>query len=324
MAEVTEKPSRIGQTARGILRSESTVIGIVLVALVGVFAILSKGYSATTRNIMNVIVQSSTRGMAAIGQAFVILTAGIDLSVGGIALLTMCASGLMMTRTTGFPAGPIGAMLILGMALGASSGLAVSRMNIPPLIATLGLWIIVRGVSLVVTGGYTISYLPTEVAFFGQGHIAGVPTPIIMFVVTCIIAYFVLNHTTFGRSIYAVGGNPVSAWLSGINVKNVQLSVYIVAGFCAALAGLITMARTMCASQASVAGLELDSIAAVVVGGVSLFGGRGSLIGVVIGVLIIGVINNGMSVLAVDPAYQEIVKGGIIYAAVAIDCVRRR
>ena len=138
-----------------------------------------------------------------------------------------------------------------------------------------------------------------------------------------VIAYFVLNHTTYGRSIYATGGNPVSAWLSGIKVRNILFSVYVISGFLASLAGVIMTSRVMSASLDSLKGLEMDSIAAVVIGGISLMGGKGTLVGVVLGVLILGVINNGMSVLGADPAFQGIVKGIIIIAAVTIDYVRR-
>jgi ribose/xylose/arabinose/galactoside ABC-type transport system permease subunit len=186
------------------------------------------------------------------------------------------------------------------------------------------MWQIAKGIAFQVTQGMTILQLPRSVAFFGTGAIAGVPVPIIIFVVVCVIAYFLLNHTSFGRSVYAVGGNTVSAWLSGIKVHLVQLSVFIVSGILATLGGLIYLGRTMCGSMLSAGGLELDSIAAVCIGGVSLFGGRGTIIGVIIGVIIISVINNGMVVFALDPALQNLVKGGVIIAAVAVDTVRRR
>ena len=139
-----------------------------------------------------------------------------------------------------------------------------------------------------------------------------------------VVGYFVLYFTTFGRSVYAVGGNPISSWLSGVNVRTVQSTVYIISGFLSTIAGLITLSRTMCASMGSTAGLELDSIAAVVIGGVSLAGGKGSMIGVLLGVLIIGVINNGMNLAGLNIWMQDLVKGGVIFAAVAIDAWRSR
>jgi putative xylitol transport system permease protein len=148
--------------------------------------------------------------------------------------------------------------------------------------------------------------------------------PVIIFVVVAVIGYLVLNYTTYGRSIYATGGNPVSAWLAGINVKHILFSVFMISGFATGLAGLVQTARSMSAAMTNLIGLELDAIASVVMGGVSLFGGRGTLIGVVIGVFIIGIINNGMNLLMISPAFQSIVKGAIIVAAVGIDCLRRR
>ncbi len=326
VAEIMEKqkPSRVQEVAKRVFRHENAVLGIILASLVGVFGVLSKGYAVTAYNVMNVILQSSMRGLAAIGQAFVILTAGIDISVGGMALVTLSLAAVLMTGRAGLTAGPIALMFLLGMTIGASTGLSVSRINIPPLIVTLAVWGILRGASMQITKGYTITGLPPSVAFFASGRIAGVPVPVIIFTVACVVAYFVLNHTSFGRSVYTVGGNPTSAWLSGINVKNIRFSVYVISGFCATLAGLVIMSRTMSAAMGSVYGLELDSIASVVIGGVSLMGGRGNIAGVAIGAVMIGVINNGMSIMAASPAVQDIVKGAVIIIAVAIDYIRRR
>jgi ribose/xylose/arabinose/galactoside ABC-type transport system permease subunit len=194
----------------------------------------------------------------------------------------------------------------------------------PALIVTLAMWEITKGVAFQVSGGYSITQMPEALVWFGSGTIAGVPVPVIAFIAVAVIAYFILSHTPFGRSVYAVGGNPVSAWLSGINVKRIIFSVYVIAGFLAGMAGVIMTARVMSASMRTLQGLELNTIAAVCIGGVSLMGGIGSIIGVVIGILIIGVINNGMSVLGAGPAVQGIVKGVIIFTAVAIDYVRHR
>lgn len=325
---ITEEPEGYLQKAKRItkplLRHENGVLGLILVGLVALFGVLSKGYSVTISNMVNVCLQSSTRGVAAIGQAFVILTAGIDVSVGGLALFTMSVAAILMRDTSGFPAGIILLTLLIGAAIGASNGQAVSRVGMPPLIVTLALWAIMRGGALVVTRGYTIVGLPREFDVIGQGDVAGVPVPVIIFIVVAAVGYFVLYYTTFGRSVYAVGGNSVSSWLSGVNVRNIQFVVYVISGFLSAIAGLITLSRTMCASMGSATGLELDSIAAVVIGGISLSGGRGNLIGVVIGSLIIGVINNGMSILLLPAPMQEIIKGVVIYLAVGIDYLRRR
>ncbi len=320
-----QKASSAREIVRGVFRHENAALGIILAGVLGVFGVLSKGHAVTPTNIMNILLTSSTRGVAAMGQSFVILTAGIDLSVGGMALFALCLGAVLMTGRAGLTAGPtIAIMLIGGMAIGASTGSLVSRVKLPPLIITLAVWGILRGAAYQVSEGKVISPLPISIAFVGQGYVAGVPIAVIIFVVACVVTYFVINHTSFGRSVYAVGGNPVAAWLSGINVKNILFSVYVISGLSGALAGLIIMSRTLVASMQSVYWLELDSIASVVIGGVSLAGGRGSIIGVIIGVLIIGVVNNGMAVIAVDPAFQAMIKGAIIYIAVAIDYIRKR
>jgi ribose/xylose/arabinose/galactoside ABC-type transport system permease subunit len=319
----TDRKNTFRKIGRQIIRNENAILGFILIILIAIFGVLTKGFSVSPRNIRNVIVQSSIRGVTAIGQTFVMLTAGIDIAVGGIATMCMAVGGVMMTGTTGFPLKEIPIMLFVGMGIGATTGLVVSRIKVPPLMATIALWQILQGASLRHTGGYTISNLPSEFSIFGQGAVAGSPVPITIFIVTAIVAHFVITYTSFGRSVVASGGNPISAWLSGVNVQRMQFFVYIISGFCAALGGIIIMSRTMSASLSATAGLELDAIGACVIGGVSLSGGKGNIIGVVIGVMIIGVLNNALNTLAVNPAAQEITKGAVIYAAVMIDSIRR-
>ena len=335
MAEITEKPKSLAdtarETARRIFRHENAALIFVLIGLIFVMGYLTRGKTLSMANTMNVLLLSSIRGMAAIGQGMVILTAGIDLSVGGNAMFcSVLGAGVMATNwqnIIGHPL-PIGLgvliMLLAGTAWGAFNGTMVSRVGIPALISTLGLWQITTGAGIIVSGGHDTGWQPEGLAWFGSGNVGGVPVPVIIFAVVAVIAYFALNHTTYGRSVYAVGGNPVSAWLSGINVKRVQFSVYAIAGFLSGLAAFTMLGRMMFASNRSLKGLEIDSIAAATVGGVSLMGGRGTLIGVVLGTLIIGVINNAMTVLNADPSTMGIVKGSIIILAVVIDYMRRR
>jgi len=305
-------------------RHENAILMGILVVIIAALAIMTRGGTLTRSNISNVMVQSSPRGIAAMGQACVILTAGIDVSVGGVALIAAILGASLMTGQTSFPIVAIGVMLLVGLGFGALNGALISRVGVPALIITLAMWQIATGGGYLICRGRTIRHLPESLNFFGGGNIGGVPVPVIIFIAVAIAGYFLLNHTTFGRSIYAVGGNPVSAWLSGINVKNILHSVYIISGFLAAIAGLVIMSRVMSAGLITIVGLELDSIAAVVIGGISLMGGRGTLIGAVIGSVILGIINNGMNVLAVDPAYQDITKGIIIITDVTVDYVRRR
>lgn len=316
--------NRVRRIAGIIFRQELATLAISVAALCGVFGVLSKGASLTTRNILYVVVASSARGIVAVGQAMVLLTGAIDLSVGGVATLTMCLTALSIRGTTAFPVAGLAYMAFLGACVGALNGLAVSRIGMPSIIVTFASWTISSGVALYLTKGHAITGLPQGMAIFGQGRIAAIPVPVLIFTAVGVVAYFVLNYTSFGRSIYAVGGNPVSAWLSGINIRMIRLLVFVISGLCAALGGLIILSRTMCATQVAAYGLELDSIAAVVIGGISLMGGRGNLIGVILGALILGIITNGMSILAISGALQIITKGIIIFTAVAIDYIRRR
>ncbi len=325
----TDKAKRI---VRRFFRYENAVLVIVLVVLIAALSVVTNGQTSTPQNMRNILIQSSMRGVAAVGQAFVILTAGIDLSVGGIGLFVSVLGASMVTglgyqNITGGQATlpmAIATMLWVSIGVGALNGTAVSRIGVPPLIVTLAMWEGMKGVAFLTGKGQSIGHMPEALRLIGSGSVAGVPVPIIIFIAVAIIAYFVLNYTEFGRSVYAAGGNPASAWLSGINVRATLFRVYVISAFLAGLAGVIATARIMSASMATLTGLELDSIASVVIGGVSLMGGRGNLIGVVLGVIIIGVINNGMSVMGADPAVQGIARALIIFSAVAIDCVRRR
>jgi ribose/xylose/arabinose/galactoside ABC-type transport system permease subunit len=334
MAGITERRefSITTNRVKRILKHDDVVRAFILLIIVVVLAIVTKGLTTTRGNIANIWSQSAMRGVSSVGQLFVILTGGIDLAVGGVALATAVLGASLMTERLatnilGYPAPmsmalPI--MIFFGLGIGTANGMAISRIHMPALIVTLAMWQIMRGTAYQIGEGWTILELPSGFAFFGHGDIAGVPVPVIIFLSVAVVAHFVLNYTTFGRSVYAVGGNPLSAWLSGIRVNNIICAVYIISGFLAAVAGILALSRGMAASMVTAQGLELDAIASVCIGGVSLAGGRGTLIGSVIGVLIIGVINNGMNVYGLDPAFQDLIKGAIIFAAVAFDYLRKR
>ncbi len=341
MTEIAERPrSRARQIASAVWHYEVTPLLVVLIALIFAMGGATRGLTLTRANTMNVMLQSSIRGITSLGQAFVILTAGIDVSVGGNALFcSVLGAGLMAQNWQNlilrlhlehliaqpFPLAAGAAVMVLaGLGWGAFNGVFVSKVGIPALIVTLGLWQILTGMAFRVSEGRAIGWLPESIVWWGAGTIAGVPVPVVIFIVIAIIVYFVLNYTTFGRSVYAVGGNPVSAWLSGINVNRVLFAVYCIAGFLAGVSAFIMLGRIQSASMRSLSGLELDSIAAATIGGISLMGGRGNILGVIIGALIIGVVNNGMSVLNADPSVYGIIKGAIIIMAVTIDFVRRR
>ena len=318
--------------ARRVYTHENAVLLSILLGMIGVLAITTNGVSISLGNIQTVLLQSSMRGIASVGQGFALLSAHFDLSVGGLAtMLTLLGASLMTDiprhSLLGHPVGPglgILAMLLAALGVGSVNGLSVSRLRMPALIVTLCMWQITNGIAYQIGLGRSIAGLPDSMAFFGQGQIAGIPVPIVMFVVVASAGYFVLNYTSFGRSVYAVGGNPVSAHLSGIKVRNVIFMVFVICGFLTGLSSIIILSRGMAASMLVAVGFELDTIAACVVGGISLFGGRGTLVGILIGVLIIGFLNNGMNIMGVPPPVQEVVKGSIIIGAVASDTLRRR
>ena len=333
MVELEVKRSKqVRDAAKRLVKNENAVLLLVLIGLIGVMSVVTKGLSTARVNMGNVLIQSAVRGTASVGQAFVILTSGIDVSIGGIGLFCSLLGASLMSSQEGrnIFGEPVSAfigiavMLLVGMGWGSINGSLVSRVGVPALVVTLGMWEVLKGASFQLAGGMSISMLPDNFAYIGRGYIFGVPIVVIVFIVVAAVGYFILNHTTFGKCVYAAGGNPVTAWLSGIKVRNTQLLVYIISGFLGGLSAVLMTARIMSASSTSLANLEIDSISAVAVGGVSLSGGRGNLIGVVIGVLIIGVINNAMNILGAMQDTQGIVKGAILIIAVVIDTVRRR
>jgi ribose transport system permease protein len=318
--------SKAREIAQHIIRNENAVLGLILVVLIVAFAVMTKGFVITRKNVLGVLVQSSVRGIAAMGQTFVILTGGIDLSIGSLALMTMALAGTFMRGKVGLlpTVEGIVIMLLVGLAVGSTTGLAVSRIKMPALIVTFALWIALQGVALRVSGGYVITNIPDQMDLLGQGYVGGFPVIGIAFIAIAAITYFILEHTTFGRSVYATGGNMAGAWLSGIRVNQIIVTVFAISGLMAGVAAWATMSRIACFTMAAMEGLEIDAIAVTVIGGISLMGGRGSVIGVIIGTFILGVIANGMNIMAVAPAYQTIAKGAIIYVAVAVDYLRRR
>jgi ribose/xylose/arabinose/galactoside ABC-type transport system permease subunit len=215
----------------------------------------------------------------------------------------------------------------VGIALGAVNGIAITRFNLPPFIATLAIWFIAGrdgGLAYLVNDGQPVSNLPNVFLVLGAGSIGGIPIPIIFMIVVVVIGHLVLTRTKFGRYVYAVGGNEEAAWLSGINVSRVKLAVYVISGLLAALAGMLLAARLASGDPKTGIGQELDVIAAVVVGGTSLFGGRGTILGTVVGALIIGVLNNGLNLLDISSYWQPVVKGAVILLAVLIDQVTKK
>ncbi|WP_349925128.1 ribose ABC transporter permease RbsC [Bacillus altitudinis] len=290
-----------------------------LIILVAIVSILNPAFLEPL-NILNLLRQISINALIAFGMTFVILTGGIDLSVGAIlALSSALTAGFIVSGLDPILAIIVGC--IIGAILGMINGLLITNGKMAPFIATLATMTIFRGLTLVYTDGNPITGLGSNYAFqlFGRGYFLGIPVPAITMLLTFIVLWVLLHKTPFGRRTYAIGGNEKAALISGIKVPRVKIMIYSLAGFMSALAGAILTSRLNSAQPTAGTSYELDAIAAVVLGGTSLSGGRGRIVGTLIGVLIIGVLNNGMNLLGVSSFYQSVVKGIVILIAVLLD-----
>jgi ribose/xylose/arabinose/galactoside ABC-type transport system permease subunit len=260
------------------------------------------------------------------------LTGGIDISLFGIGVLAGVVGASLMTAR--FDLNLIGdpvpmavgllVMVAVGLIMGAINGGIVAKLRVPALIVTLGTWQIGQGLAQIVGGGYTITELPPSLSVIGQGSLLGLPIPVIQMLVLFAIAYFVLHHTPFGRSVFAVGGNPASAFLSGIKVQRVQFLVFVISGLTVSLAAISIEARLMSVTTQTLSDLPIDTIAAVTIGGVSIYGGRGSVLGVLLGTLIIAVTDSGLGAMGASLDVKNTVKGAIILLAILAEHFRYR
>jgi len=290
------------------------VVSFLLLCLV--LSLLSDRF-LTVGNLTNVLRQSTINLIIAIGMTYVILTAGIDLSVGAVlALSTVVTADLLQRGIPILPTLLLG--LLLGGVLGSANGLLISRLKVPPFVATLGMMTVARGLALTYTQGRPITGLPDAFRYMGTGYLGPIPMPIIIAGVTFLAGYILLTRTRMGMYIYALGNNPVAAHYTGIATSNYITFVYVLAGSLAALAGMILVARLDSAQPTAGISYEFDAIAAVVVGGTSFAGGQGSLLGTLLGVLVISVLNNGLNLLNVSSFYQPVVTGVVIALALLL------
>jgi ribose transport system permease protein len=301
---------------------------IALVAMMVALSFMSDAF-LTVDNGWNILRQISVNLCLSVGLTLIILSGGIDLSVGAILALCGAVAAGLLKNGLGLPTfgihldfttvGAILGALAVGAACGFANGLAIARLGLPPFVATLAMLSIARGLTYLWTGGFPITGLGDEFGSLGVGVPLGVPAPVWEAAAIVALAWFLCSRTVFGKQLYAVGGSERAARLTGIRVERVKVIVYLLGGVLAAVAGLIVTARLDSAQPNAGAGYELDAIAAVVIGGTSLSGGRGSMGGTVLGCLIIGVLNNGLFLLDVSPFWQQVVKGVVILAAVAMD-----
>lgn len=295
-----------------------TLAPIVVLVLIGVALALLTPRFLTSENLINVVRQSSLNAIVAAGMTLVILTGGIDLSVGSLLAVTSVFSAGALAAGSG-PLAAIGIGILMGLVFGVINGVVITVGDVAPFIVTLGTLTIARGVALVYTNGAPILAMDPEFRFIGRGDIGPLPTPIVILIIVYLIVYFLLNRTTFGGYIYAIGGNAEAARLSGVRVRLVKAATYAISGLLAGLTGVILTGRLGSAQPNLGAGDELDAIAAVVLGGTSLAGGRGGIIGTLVGALIIGVLSNGLNLLNVNPYYQPVAKGVVILIAILVD-----
>lgn len=291
-----------------------TLVGFIV--LVVVMSIANPDF-LTSSNIINITRQITINAILAVGMTFVILTSGIDLSVGSV----MALSGTMMAGliiNAGLP--PALAVLIgiaIGGATGLINGLLVAYAKIPAIIVTLAMMEIARGLGLIYTGGYPLSGLPASFGTLGKGYLLGViPYPVIIMAIVYLISYIILNHTPMGRYIYAIGGNEEAVRLSGVKVRKYKILAFTISGITASIAGLISTSRLLSGQPNLGVGFELDAIAAVVLGGTDIAGGRGHIFGTLLGALILGVLSNGLNFIGVTPYVQRVFKGLIIILAI--------
>ncbi|MBN1559581.1 ribose ABC transporter permease [candidate division KSB1 bacterium] len=307
------------------------LIALMLMAIA--MTILSDNF-ATKDNLFNVARQISVNVCISVGMTMVILTGGIDLSVGSILALTgavaagLLKNGIEWTEVHLFVGFTLFGVIWIAMAtggfLGCFNGWMITRFKVPPFVATLAMLTIARGLTMLYTKGFPVTQLGDRFTYLGTGWFRGIPMPVWISAVVVILSVFFMNKTRTGRYIYAIGGNERASLLSGVNVNKVKVIVYMIAGILAGIAGLLVTARLDSAQPNAGLGYELDSIAAVVIGGTSLSGGKGSITGTVIGAGIIGVLNNGLVLLNVSPFWQQVIKGFVILLAVIIDKMQKK
>ena len=317
--------SRFGN---GVVKYFKDNIGIIIALLaMCIFLVIfptTRTTFLTPNNMFNILRQNASNLFLATGMTMVIILGGIELSVGSVIALSGCvAAGCVVNLGLPEAVGFLAAILV-GAIVGMFNGLVICKTDIPPFIVTLASMNIAKGIALVYTQGAPIRCMTDAFKFPGAGYVGPVPTPVILMLIVFVIAALMINRTQLGRHIYAVGGNAQAAKFSGINVSKVKFIVYTYTGIIAGIAGVVVASRLYSGQPTAGDGAEMDAIAAVVVGGTSMSGGSGRIGGTLIGVLIIGVLNNGLNLMGVDSNWQYIVKGLVILLAVYVDFIRNK
>ncbi|OPH60041.1 ribose ABC transporter permease [Paenibacillus ferrarius] len=296
---------------------------IALVVLMIVLSFIAPSF-LTSKNLLTVLLQSSLNSIVAVGMTFIIISGGIDLSVGAIVALSAAVMGELVVNQGVNPYIGLLIPLVIGVAVGWIHGVVITKFNINPFIVTLGAMTIWRGAALVFVQGRTIYGLPDAITWLGQGYVGPIPVAVLLTAVVYLVAWFLLTRTKIGMYTYSIGGNEKASRLSGIHTDRAKIFIYAFGGLLCGLTGIIVAGRINGTSALVGNGYELDAIAAVVIGGTSLAGGRGVIWGTLIGAIIMGVIRNGLNLLNVSPYYQLIIIGIVIVAAVGLDSLKQK
>ncbi len=335
----TDKPETKPQSTSPSISSLRNIIFrygslLFLILLLGGLSVASPSFRTPT-NLVNVALQTSVLVIVGMGQAYTMMTAGIDLSVGSVIALSGAVAAGLAAQPANLPAGTYGGQgvapvlaiaiaLGVGALVGALNGVLYVRGGIPPFVATLATLAIARGLTLVYTGGYVIPATDPVLTFLGAGQMGPLPVPVIAMIILFGVLWFILTQTRFGLHVRAIGGNAETTRLAGVRTNRVIVGTYVLSGLMAAIGGTILMGRLNSAQPNVAVGFELDAIAAPVIGGVSLFGGVGTMTGTVIGAFIMGTLSNGMNLLGTDPYLQQVIKGVVFMLAVAWDFYSKR
>jgi ribose transport system permease protein len=315
---------RITKNSKAVDLVKEYGIYIALLLLLVFFSAVTGGKFQRPNNILNVMRQVSMMGIASVGMAFVLLLGGIDLSIGSTITVVNIVAAWFMVKANIHPVPACLIAVLIATGVGFFNGWVIANIKMPPLIVTLSTMTMLEGLAFIICGGVPIFGFPKGFAVIGQGYLGPVPIPVIIMVVILAIGAFILNLTYFGRYFYAVGGNEEASSLSGINVKRVKYLVYTLSGFFAGIAGIVMLSRTMSGQALAGKGFEFDVLTAVVLGGISVNGGFGKISNVVAGILILGVLSNGMVLMNVTQYMQMVIKGAVLLLAVAFDCYQKQ
>lgn len=304
--------------SKNTLKQFSTII--LLAVMILFFSVFTDSFLAV-RNAINILRQVAVLSILSVGMTYVIISGGMDLTVGSMLGLTGVICARLLTGAGLSPAPAILITLMLSCAFGIVTGLLIVTLKVPAIVITLGMMTVARGLAFIISGGLPIYDIPEGVVYLGQGYVGIIPVPVIMMIVIILAANFVLNSSYIGRYVYAIGGNEEAARLAGVAVDKIKIGLYAASGFLAGIAGVILMARVSSGAPASGTGMEMDVVTAVVIGGVSINGGKGKISGAFIGALIIGVLSNGLIIMNIGEYYQQVVKGVVLILAVAFDAI---